>query len=269
MAGPQQLGSLEELLFGAPLYKTYVLPEDLRILSTLYGKTGDHRGVRIDGHCPHCSKETTYLFDHAPFSGNWSEVKKRLAYLNVSLTCVRSEYHIIRYWFLLRAMTIQKVGQYPSLADISNDEVQYYRKGMNKEDAAEFHKAIGLAAHGVGVGSFVYLRRVFERLIDGRYRSFKDEEGWTDEEFQKLRMTEKVKLLKDHLPPFLVENAGIYSILSLGIHELDEETCLGAFDIMKRSIMIILDEDKRKREELALRENLKDAIQKFTPTGGN
>ncbi len=55
-------------------------------------------------------------------------------------------------------MTIEKVGQYPSLATIANDEVSQYRKDMNPIDAQEFHKAIGLAAHGVGVGSFVYLR---------------------------------------------------------------------------------------------------------------
>ena len=29
----------------------------------------------------------------------------------------------------------------------------------------EFTKAIGLAANGVGIGSFVYLRRIFENLV--------------------------------------------------------------------------------------------------------
>lgn len=269
MAEPQKLGSLMELLFGAPLYKTYALPEYLEIVSILYGRTMEHRGVRIDGHCPHCSKEATFVLRPATFRGDWDKITKWSAFLEVSITCAREDWHVVLYWFLLRAMTIQKVGQHPSLADISNDEVQQYRKGMEKEDAAEFHKAIGLAAHGVGIGSFVYLRRVFERLINGRYNASKDEESWTDEEFRKLRMAEKVKLLKDHLPAFLVENASIYSILSLGIHELDEETCLGAFYLMKHSIIIILDEDKKKKEELALRENLKDAIQKFTPTGGS
>ena len=78
-------------------------------------------------------------------------------------------------------------------------------------------------------------------------------------------MIDKIKLLKDHLPAFFVENAKVYSILSIGIHELDEEACLGYFDLMKHSIIIILDEDKKKKEELALRKKFTDAIRIFKP----
>ncbi len=117
----------------------------------------------------------------------------------------------------------------------------------------------------IGVGSFVYLRRVFERLISSRYKEFKDAEGWKDEEFYSLKMIDKIKLLKDHLPAFLVDNAKVYSILSIGIHELDEEACLGYFDLMKSSIIIILDEDKKKKEKLALMTKFTEAIKKFEP----
>jgi hypothetical protein len=125
--------------------------------------------------------------------------------------------------------------------------------------------AIGLSAHGVGIGSFVYFRRIFERLIASRFEEFKNSEGWDSEEFKRLRMSERVAFLKDHLPPFLVENQGIYSILSLGIHELDEMQCRQYFPIIKASIILILDEDKKKKEELALRDSLKKAISQFAP----
>jgi hypothetical protein len=55
---------------------------------------------------------------------------------------------------------------------------------------------MGLAAHNVGIGSFVYLRRIFERLIIKRYTDFKETEGWNDEDFYKLRMAEKVEFLE-------------------------------------------------------------------------
>lgn len=264
MTEPQQLKSIEEFLFGAPLYKTYKLPDDLKIIERIYGRV---RKLNVDGHCPFCGRESTFFVDGAalPAGDPWDSIKKRYAHDKMSITCVRDEYHKVYYYFQIQHMKLQKIGQFPSLADISNDEVAQYRKGMTQEDAREFHKAIGLAAHGVGVGSFVYLRRAFERLISGRYKEFKDAEGWENEEFFSLRMTEKIKLLKDHLPDFLVENAKIYSILSIGIHELDEESCLGYFNLMKQSIIIILDEDKKKKEELALREGFTKAISEFTP----
>ena len=118
---------------------------------------------------------------------------------------------------------------------------------MDERDGKEFHRAIGLAAHGVGVGSFVYLRRVFERLIHGRFEEFKVAEGWKDEQFRGIRMEDKIALLKDRLPEFLVQNRKIYSILSKGLHELDETACLNWFEVMKQSIIIILEDDKKEK----------------------
>lgn len=61
---------------------------------------------------------------------------------------------------------------------------------------------------------------------------------------------------KGYLPSFIVENNGIYGILSKGIHELTEEECLAYFDCMRKSIELILDErlellaKKKKIEEV-------------------
>jgi len=97
------------------------------------------------------------------------------------------------------------------------------------------------------------LRRVFERLINGRFVEFKDVEGWSDADFVGKRMDEKIEILKGHLPSFLVRNRKVYSILSKGIHDLEEPECLNAFEVLKHSIFFILDEDERKRQELQLR----------------
>ena len=134
---------------------------------------------------------------------------------------------------------------------------------MTADDAREFHKAVGLAAHGVGVGSFVYLRRVFERLIQKRFEEFKSVGNWQDEQFYRVRMEEKISLLADHLPNFLVENRRIYNILSKGLHELDEQACLNLFEVMKQSIIIILEDDKKKMEELERRELFTSTIAGF------
>ena len=76
-----------------------------------------------------------------------------------------------------------------------------------------------------------------------------------------MRMAERIDLLKDHLPGFLVNNKKLYRILSLGIHELNEADCLGFFSVIRQSTVYILEEDKRKKEELAQRKAVEAGLQ--------
>ena len=57
------------------------------------------------------------------------------------------------------------------------------------------------------------------------------------------RVDEKIKILKDYLPEFMVFNAVIYNIISQGIHELSEDECIEIFPILQKSIKLILDEE--------------------------
>lgn len=63
-------------------------------------------------------------------------------------------------------------------------------------------------------------------------------------------MEEKIENLSKYLSEFLVENKKMYSILSKGIHELEEDECLQHFDTLRVGIEIILDEtlDELKRK---------------------
>lgn len=153
-----------------------------------------------------------------------------------------------------------KIGQYPSIADFHIFEIKQYDKLLSNDVLKEFTKAIGLAANGVGIGSFVYLRRIFENLILESFEEAKQEGKVKDEAFNKSRMDEKIGLLKDYLPSFLVENKSIYSILSKGIHELDENTCLEYFKTMKLGIEIILDQKLEKKKQKDKEEEAKKRI---------
>ena len=55
-------------------------------------------------------------------------------------------------------------------------------------------------------------------------------------------MDEKIKLLEDYLPAFLVQNRRLYGILSKGVHELSEAECIKAFPTVKGGLELILDE---------------------------
>lgn len=267
MKEPPKLESIEQFLFQVPPYAVYAIAQDdeQRLLKALYGRTGGI--LRVDGYCPYCHRDSTFSVrgQQIPNGIPWDSIETRFAHDQMSITCVRDDSHRIDFYFRIRNLTVEKIGQHPSLATIANDEVAPYRKEMEDTDASEFHKAIGLAAHGVGVGSFVYLRRVFERLIYRRFEEFKGAEGWEDKDFYAVRMEDKVALLKDHLPAFLVENRKVYSILSIGIHDLDEKACLTYFEVMKQAIIIILEDDKKTREEIKRRATFAKAIAEFAP----
>ncbi len=260
---PPKLESLEQFLFQAPLYAPYSLLGEFNI-SKFYGENEDH--ARMDGHCPYCQRTSIFTVASIqwPAADFWTDTESKTVRGQMHITCGRNNYHSIWYYFIVDKMVVQKIGQHPSLADISNDEASAYRTILENPDAAEFHKAIGLAAHGVGVGSFVYLRRVFERLIQQRFEELKSVANWQNEQFYRVRMEDKISLLANHLPDYLVQNRRIYSILSKGLHELDEETCLGWFEVMKQSIIIILEDDKQKKEELERRASFSEAISGFS-----
>ena len=150
-------------------------------------------------------------------------------------------------------MWIQKVGQYPSVADLHSAKIKRYRKVLSPEDYRELNRAVGLAAHRVGIGAFVYLRRIFERLIEEAHQIARHDSAWDEDLFLRSRMPEKIAFLASHLPSFLVENKSLYSILSKGLHDLSEDECLQFFSVTQLGIELILEEritTKEKNEKI-------------------
>ncbi len=252
------------LFFSIPLYREMVLldNEGLEVIFNFINPIGVNTySHKIDGYCIYCQKESTFSVENKQTlsAADWRGVtaSSRMAY--VELHCSRSE---CKYYFSFRigGGKLQKCGQFPSLADIANDKSKVYRRVLSKGDASELHKAIGLAAHGVGIGSFVYLRRVFENLIWRRFEEYKEDNIWSEDDFKKMRMDEKINLLSGYLPKFMVENSKIYSILSDGIHNLSEENCLTMFEPIFRSMIIILDEDKRNKEHEEIKKSAEAAL---------
>lgn len=264
--------SLSNFLLEAPLYQEFVFPENRKGLYELYGSISDsveskvYGKPKIDGYCQDCGKETTFELvpPSVPGGDPWRDIPKRYTFDEFALKCGRNENH--RIWFYIRKkqLSVTKVGQFPSLADVAISELRSKYKSVLKGDNwSELYKAVGLASHGEGIASFVYLRRVFERLIFQRFQNHVKEEGWDEQEFKSLRMAEKVTFLNKYLPKFLVENAKLYSIFSQGIHELDDQQCLAFFEAGKGSIMFILEDDLRHKYEIERRKFLSEAVKTF------
>ncbi|UDW03772.1 hypothetical protein FHQ13_027320 (plasmid) [Bacillus cereus] len=152
-----------------------------------------------------------------------------------------------------------KTGQFPSIMefDSCNDVDDIF--GKDAKSKKDFRTATILKSHDYGVAAFLYLRRIFERLISEKAESAKNEEMLNIEEFEKKKMQEKVKCLHDLglVSDYLNENKTfIYGILSKGLHQLTEKECLANYDPLKESIVLMIKENN----ELQKRERLKKEI---------
>lgn len=114
----------------------------------------------------------------------------------------------------------------------------------------------------LGVGSFVYLRRIFEKLIESAHSNAETDESWSEEKealFQKGRTPERIQLLSEYLPSRLAKNSSLYGILSKGIHELSEQECILHFNLVQNAILMILKERHEEREYKQLIKDLQTA----------
>lgn len=163
---------------------------------------------------------------------------------------------------IIERMSIQKIGQHPSYGDINIAAIQKYARTLTRSQLTELSRAIALASHDVGIGAYVYLRRVFESLIEQAHKEATSNSNWDEENYQKSRMNEKISMLKDHLPSFIIEHPRMYSLLSKGVHELTEKECLEHFETLRISIEMTLDEKLEAVEKRKKREMAKSALEK-------
>lgn len=174
-------------------------------------------------------------------------------------TCSRDKDHRSCFVFHAHEGILQKIGQYPSIADLVTPNLQRYRQVLGNEGFRELTRAVGLVSHGVGIGAFVYLRRIFESLIEKARMVAVSEPCWDDSAFVTAHMDEKILFLKEHLPDFLVESRQLYGIMSVGVHKLTEDECLKAFPVARLGIELILDEQlERDAREKKLADASKD-----------
>jgi len=128
----------------------------------------------------------------------------------------------------------QKVGQHPSVEHFAEPNTEY--SGIiSSERLSELALANRLYEQNIGAGSFVYLRKIFEAMISETYIEHVSSGQDDVDAFNKLRLKDKAKKIKEFLPPFINNHhANIYAILSEGVHCLTEEQCLEHFELLKR-----------------------------------
>jgi hypothetical protein len=264
------MNEIQKLLAAGPLYQASVVQvADLwALLRHFYA-----RSLRFDTYCPLCKDSTTWQLSYPPFPNDYDgsgpmgvplfETLKGLL-LSMEFRCSRHPTHTARACIHAVALdpnksggvitaTLTKFGQLPSVADLATSELDQYQKFISKEDLVELKRAVGLAAHGVGIGSFVYLRRIFERLVSEAAARARAHGAAGLERFETLRMEEKLQCLAGYVPPWMVENRKLYGVLSAGLHELTDQTCLNAFPAVKLATIALLEQhaEQARREARA------------------
>ena len=268
------MGKIEELLVNKGLYDSVdITVDDLDEIEKCLTKD-EYAGNTIDCFCVHCATnrvfeytnsevhEDTGIMRMSVFDDGNPKVRRPKReeqfrrYLNkryaMTYRCTRDRQHFIIFDLITTDDKIIKVGQYPSIADLVIPEIAKYKPVLGTQ-YREFSKAIGLFAHGIGIGSFVYLRRIIENLVFDKYNEVSENLEISNTEFMRLKFDEKIEALKPYLPEVLVANKNIYGIVSKGIHELSEEECREMFPYVKAGIELILDsllaEKERKSKE--------------------
>ena len=279
--------NLKEVFTIDPLYKTYELSELEKdeIISILYCNDYGNKMKTLDSFCTQCSKDTTFigedkldsqLADLLMKNGFFSRGSKNkeglikgleeIGYFSRIFNCPRSNNDILHsHIFLFRVHNgrIIKIGQHPSIADLNKKEIKKYRK-LKDNIYEELNRAIGLASHGVGVGSFVYLRRIIEKhILKPRLNKMIEDQIIKEEDINRIDFKSKISIAKDNLPEFLVNNTKLYSVLSKGIHELEEEECKQYFPLLRSSIEIILDQEIEDMERKKKYKELSDQLNKL------
>ncbi|WP_140636168.1 hypothetical protein [Methylibium rhizosphaerae] len=253
-----------------------------------------HKG-KFDAYCPKCGKSTTWspivsnelearakqeqasaaLSSHGNSAGPirhfWA------GDFGLRISCGRVNVHVADFHFTttgpsprdrlefskgalaqLDPTCLVKIGQWPSLTDFQLGNLSNFDEGMSRQQRKEFVRGTNCAAHGFFVASCVYFRRVFESvLLEARaeYMSRHNLEQWP--EFDRARTDERIALLREHLPKFMSEHPHLYSVLSLGVHELTEDQCQREVPMLRSAIELIMQDrvtevrQRRQREQVS------------------
>ncbi|WP_420644093.1 hypothetical protein [Candidatus Leptofilum sp.] len=197
------LPSISDFFLRTPLYQVFnVNSGNAKQIQSI-----ENFNSTLDAYCIYCREQsifhntTVYRYGSGKLD---AESVLRDKVFTVKMACSRNGSHTIHFFFRIYEKAISKIGQYPSIADFHFSDIEKYRSILGSEKYKELARAHGLSTHGVGIGAYVYLRRIFESLIEEAHQIALIDSNWDEENFSNARMEEKIHSLKFHLPKFLV-----------------------------------------------------------------
>lgn len=257
---------LQNFILSEPLYKSVEF--DARWYSSFAGfsRMIDHN------FCDYCSENSVFEWNCDPYihdmfcklaeyntdssnpiiSSINEPHRKQPFFINYLFFCTGCK-RIHYYTLMFKGNTVIKIGQYPSFASKEEQKIQKYKSlKVIKKYYIELIRSINAYSQHMGIASFVYLRRIYEHIIEEEYVKLPDTIKKSNASFD-----EKMKKVdnKMHIiPPELdSQKSKIYSVLSKGIHEYEEDECYELYPVMKTIIILMLENylsDKEKKQQL-------------------
>lgn len=175
---------------------------------------------------------------------------------------VLDDSHNIIFILKLVDNKIIKIGQNPTFNDLNKSDLKKIRK-YKPEIYSELNKALGLFSHGIGVGSYVYLRRILEKHIVNPKFQIKLNNEPNKNLFNNYHFDDKVKFLGNDISEFLSFNSKLYGFISKGIHELEEDECINYFPLIYQTIIMILEEEIDIEERLKKKSQIQKELNKL------
>ena len=226
----------------------------------------------LDLFCPDCKADKTFIRKnqssiswlgsfqmHTPFNG----IRTNNNLVNLLYECPTCKKRLL-YTVLLQNESVIKLAQYPSLYDVSRDELKKYQKNklIDKDSFREIYKAETCASSGYYVAAYTYMRRVYETMLMSVFTDNQEAIGLSDDEFRKLYSDKKLEAIKDYLAIDDEIYLPLYGLLSAGIHAMTEEQCCEDYVVLKPILLEILAEQKAKQEKADKRKELKELFAK-------
>ncbi|WP_417476322.1 hypothetical protein [Maricaulis sp.] len=178
----EQLPSKFDLLIQGHLYEKVKLEKGSALHDAYLARIANEY-IDLDMHCIFCdadshfkSRSRNHVYMYAEGEHKNIQISEREGYGLVSpnsisswivetMTCSRNLSHKYTYVAQVFDGYLVKIGQSPAIEEIIGADLKKFRKSLASIDLKEMKTATGLASHGLSIAAFVYLRRVFERIV--------------------------------------------------------------------------------------------------------
>ncbi len=248
------MNSLIREVMKVPIYQDYkfelkegFITTNIELFLTIFNISSQKDRI----HCPYCDHIETFMYYSSMRSENvsyghgkvyrinsndyfeYDDTKihvNRISKGNPRVVNVQGYYcsmdisHKIDMYFALsksdKEIVIRKIGQTPSPYELGLNTTLEYKRILDKfESFGDYQKSFIHNVYGDRIAELLYLRRVFEKIINKLI---------DDKDIVKELTIKKIKYLRENskLDPETEELSGIvHGLLSKGIHELDDSQC--------------------------------------------
>ena len=159
-------------------------------------------------------------------------------------------------------VTIRKIGQKPLYSDLKNNHSNEYKKILEKYDSFNDYRSYEqCASRNLLAGACTYLRRIFEKMISVKIK----ESDLSKEEIKKAaHIEDRIKLVKDKFDKDIQDDLNnSYSLLSKGIHELDNDEIQTFYKLILEVVNVQLESEKEEKERAEKMKKLRSEIDRI------